>query len=100
VKVRWTGPALRDLEAIADFLSETNPDRALDTARLIFEKGQSLRQHPLRGRRAPKKRPWRELFLAPLPYVVAYEVREAEVVILRVWHMSQDRYRVSRKKRD
>jgi toxin ParE1/3/4 len=100
LKVRWTGPALRDLEAITDFLSETNPERALDTARVIFEKGQSLEQHPFRGRRALKKRPWRELFLVPLPYVVAYEVSETEVAILRVWHMSQDRYPGSRKKRD
>jgi toxin ParE1/3/4 len=98
VKVRWTGPALHDLEGIADFLSETDSRRALEIARKIFDKRQSLQQYPFRGRRAPKKRPWRELILAPLPYIIAYEVAEAEVNILRVWHTSQDRHRRSRKK--
>lgn len=42
----YTGQALQDLERLSDFLLETDPQAAQDTAVLIFDALEILVQHP------------------------------------------------------
>jgi plasmid stabilization system protein ParE len=50
-KLVYAEQALLDLERLADFLLQTDPQAALDTAVLIFETLEILTQHPEIGRK-------------------------------------------------
>jgi addiction module RelE/StbE family toxin len=90
MKVRWTVPAWRDLEAIEAYIARDNPAAAADVGRQILEAAASLKRHPFRGRWDKRKR-FRELVLAPLPYLIAYRVSAEFVSIIRIWHGAQRR---------
>lgn len=53
----------------------------------LRQMGESLRAFPLRGR-AGAEPGTRELPLGR-PYVIVYEVTDAEVIVLRVWHAAE-----------
>ena len=90
MKVRWTGPAWRDLEAIEAYIAQDNPAAAAEVGRKIIEAAASLKRHSNRGRWG-KRRRFRELVLAPLPYLIAYRVSAEFVSIIRIWHGAQHR---------
>lgn len=85
MKLRWTTPALRDLEAIGDCIARDKPLAAAETVSRIFDQADGLATHPHVGRpgRAPGTR---ELVVSETPYVVPYRVRGEEVEILAVFH--------------
>ena len=66
MSIRWTPDAVDDLERIAEYIAENNPDSALRVARRIYVSEESLAEFQGRGRIG-----WvdgtRELVLAPLP---------------------------------
>lgn len=51
IELVYTEQALMDLERLSDFLLETDPQAAQDTAVLIFEALEILVQHPEIGRK-------------------------------------------------
>jgi toxin ParE1/3/4 len=83
MKLRWTGPALTDLDRIATF----NEQRSVGWARLvnhrIVERCQSLLRHPAQGRPILSSSR-RVLSIPDVQYVVSYDVLGDEVRILRV----------------
>ncbi|WP_294534427.1 type II toxin-antitoxin system RelE/ParE family toxin [uncultured Rhodoblastus sp.] len=86
MRVRWTAPALRDLEAIGDYLERENS--AAVAARIvtaILDQADNLAKFPHLGRtgRVPGTR---ELVVADTPFIAPYRVRDAEVEILAVFH--------------
>ena len=90
MKVRWTGPAWHDLEAIEAYIAQDDPVAAAEVGRKIIEAAASLKRHPNRGRWGRRRR-FRELVLAPLPYIIAYRVTAGFVSIIRIWHGAQRR---------
>jgi addiction module RelE/StbE family toxin len=90
LKIKWADAALRDLRAIRDYIALDNPVAADRVAEKITDAADSLKTMPNRGRRGRSKAV-RELVLAPLPYILAYRVKESEVHIVRVWHGRQRR---------
>jgi toxin ParE1/3/4 len=86
MRVRWTTPALRDLEIIGDDIERDNS--AAVAARIvttIFERADNLAAFPHLGR--PGRIPdTRELVVVDTPFIVPYRVRDAEVEILAVFH--------------
>lgn len=86
--VRWTEPAVRDLENIARYIRQDNPQAALRVMRALYDSAMSLESFPNRGRvgRIPGSRE-----LAVAPYIVVYRVRGLAVQILRVYHRAQQR---------
>jgi plasmid stabilization system protein ParE len=86
VNVRWTSPALRDLEIIGDHIERENS--AAVAARIvtaIFDHADNLAKFPDIGR--PGRIPGtRELVIVDTPFIVPYRVRDAEVEILAVFH--------------
>jgi toxin ParE1/3/4 len=85
VRLRWTTPALRDLEAIGDFIARDNPAAAASTIATIFDAAEKLAKHPHLGR-AGRVAETRELVVARTPFVAPYRVRGDEVHILAVFH--------------
>jgi toxin ParE1/3/4 len=85
MKIRWTRPAARDLEAIQDHIAQENPMAAGRLVATIRQRVQQLQDHPQLGR--PGRVPGtRELVISGTPYVAPYRVRDQQVEILALYH--------------
>jgi len=85
VRVRWTPSALRDLEAIGDYVAKDKPGAASRLVGAIFDRTELLILHPESGRPG-RIAGTRELVVTGTPYVVPYRVREGDVEVLAVFH--------------
>ncbi len=87
--VEWSGPARRDLIAIAGYLAANNPEAALAVIDRIDDAIANLADHPRMGRPG-RVASTRELVVPGLPYIVSYRLREHRVQILRVLHAARN----------
>ena len=90
MRIRWTPPAVTDLQQISDYLKEGKPHYRQATMRKIYEKIQTLKQTPHIGRPG-RIDGTRELLFLPMPYVVVYRVHDDAIEVWRIWHTSQSR---------
>jgi toxin ParE1/3/4 len=90
VRLRWTPEAADDLEAIYDYLVQNRPDRASSTIKRIHQDLLGLRRFPLMGR-LTERREVRALLISELPYICVYSIRDEAVILLHIFHTSQDR---------
>jgi toxin ParE1/3/4 len=79
--IRWTRPALADLEGIGDFIARDNPA----AAKRIVVGVDALRDHPNLGRPG-RLTGTRELVVSGTPYLVPYRALGDDVEILAVFH--------------
>lgn len=86
--VRWTLPALADLDAMQDYVAERNPAAAFRMVNAILDRAAHLSQTPQIGRPG-RVQDTRELVLADIGYVVAYRLRDG-VEILAVMHGARE----------
>lgn len=82
-QVVWTYPALASLETIRTYIADFSPLAAQRMALRLTTAGQSLADHPERGRAIGGDR--RELVTVP-PYLIRYRVRAGAVEILAIRH--------------
>ena len=85
MQIRWVRLALKDLEEIAGFISQDNPEVAQDLVRRIWDAAQILAEHPHSGR-AGRVLGTRELVIGGTQYILPYRVIEGEVQIFWVLH--------------
>jgi len=85
VAQKWTRAASRDLESVERYISQDNPETAIDTVVEIIRRVEMLAEHPGLGRPG-RVAGTRELVLGGLPYVVSYIHQADTIVILRVLH--------------
>ena len=83
--IRWTRPALADLEGIGDFIARDNPAAAKRIVGGLVASVDVLRDHPNLGRPG-RLTGTRELVVSGTPYVVPYRVLGDDVQILAVFH--------------
>ncbi len=83
----WKAPAVADLMAIVDYISDDNPDAALALMEEIQGKVAQLPAHPKRCRPG-RVEGTRELVIRP-NYIVVYAENAAAVTVLRVLHAAQ-----------
>ncbi len=88
MKVVWTRPAKRDLEAIGDYIARDNAKAAAQVVIRVLDQAELLTQHPHAGR-AGRIAGTRELVVTNTPFVLPYRVREDCVEILSVFHSSR-----------
>lgn len=81
----WTLAAQNDLDALYDYLVETNPKAARTVVLAILKTTKKLREAPQMGRlgRRPSTR---ELVIAKTPFLVWYRESDAQIEVLRVIH--------------
>jgi len=89
MKVRFTLPALADLEAIVDFLNEKSPSAARGISRRVASLAFLIGERPQAGRRTDDAN-IRRINLRPYPYVLFYEVLPDEVRVMAVMHGARD----------
>ena len=88
MRVRWTTDAADDLERICDFIAENRPVAARGVAQSIVERIGTLETFPHIGRPG-RVHGTREIAFPPLPFIAIYEVREEQIVLLRILHGAQ-----------
>lgn len=90
MRVEWSDAALTDRAAIVDYLLPRNPHAAKRILLRLIDATTDLAMFPNIGREGEDDtREW----VVVHPYVLLYEVNEGTktVLVLRIWHMSQDR---------
>lgn len=85
MRVVWTALALRELEAIGDYIARDNPSAAVRTVTRVFDRVDALADQPESGRigRIPGTR---ELVIIGTPFIVPYRMRDEQIEILSVFH--------------
>jgi addiction module RelE/StbE family toxin len=89
MRVRWTRPALSDLDEIQDYIAQDSPNAADDVVTRLVEGPETLLStNPMIGR-SGRVAGTRELIFSDLPYIVVYRVRDV-VEILAAIHTARD----------
>ena len=85
MKLRWSPQALRDLDAIFDYIAEDNPPAALRWVRRLQTKAEAAVSAPLAGRLVPEvdRSDVREVVLRS--YRIVYRVMEDHLFVLTVF---------------
>lgn len=85
----WTEPALRDLEAIAEFIALDKPDAARAFVRRVFASVDRLKSFPNSGRKPPEipRLPYREVIVRPCR--VFYRIHDRTAFIVHVMRSEQ-----------
>jgi toxin ParE1/3/4 len=89
VRLRYTTPALADLASILDYIAAESPRGAQRVQLRIRTLLDLLSRHPGIGTRTNDST-IRRLTTSPYPYLVFYEVTEAEIIIHAVRHAARD----------
>lgn len=89
--LRWTSRGHSDLLRLYEFLRPVNPTVAVRVVRQLVAGAKRIPTHPRLGVRLPEFAP-REVRRASVgDYEIRYEVTEADVLILRIFHTREDR---------
>jgi len=89
VRLRFTRPALADLDAVLDHIAAHSPRGAQRVQRRIRAIIELARLHPGIGRRTDDPA-IRRVTTTPYPYLVFYEATDAEIIVHAVRHMARD----------
>ena len=88
-RLRYTLPALADLEAILDYIVARSPQGARRVQSRIRAVIELLTQHPFIGTRTNDPA-IRRMTTAPYPYLIFYEATDAELIVHAVRHAARD----------
>jgi plasmid stabilization system protein ParE len=92
VTIRWSPEARGDIDRLADFVAAYNPLRASEIEQELSQAPKKLREFPRRASRLSEfgKREIRELRVGN--YLLRYEVKGADIVVLRFFHLRENRF--------
>lgn len=88
LRLRFTQRALRRLELIGEYLYAESPAYASHVMMQLHVATNALAEQPLIGR-VGRLTGSRELVLAEISYIIAYEVHENELIVLSFFHTSR-----------
>lgn len=87
--IQWTERAAQQLEQARDYITLSNSEAVADNVILrILRSVERLATFPMSGRPG-RVRGTRELVVPNTPFVVAYALDQARIVILAVYHGAQ-----------
>jgi toxin ParE1/3/4 len=89
VRLRYTLPALADLESILDYIAARSPQGARRVQARIKAILDLLLVHPRVGARTDDPT-IRRVTTTPYPYLVFYEITETEIVVHAIRHGARD----------
>jgi toxin ParE1/3/4 len=90
VRLRYTGPALADLNSILDYITEQSPRTAIRVQARIRAIIELVRNHPAISERTSDP-DIRRMPVTPYRYLVFYEVGDDEIIVHAVRHGARDR---------
>jgi toxin ParE1/3/4 len=89
MRIKWLDLAVDDLEEIADYISQDNPEAARRVVNRLWIAVKSLAEQPKMGR-SGRVYGTRELVVSDTPFAAPYRVVGSEIQILRVLHGARD----------
>src|SRR5882672_4495513 len=89
MRLRYTLPALDDLQSILDYVADRSPQGAARIHSRIRSVTDLLLRYPLAGA-ATDDPTIRRMTTTPYPYLIFYEVTDAEIIIHAVRHGARD----------
>ncbi len=89
MRLRYTLPALADLESVLDYIAARSPRGAARIHSRIRSITDLLLRFPLAGA-ATDDPSIRRMTTTPYPYLIFYEVTDAEIVVHAVRHGARD----------
>jgi toxin ParE1/3/4 len=89
LKIRWTLPAVNNLQSIFQYIAADNEEAAHRMMERIHAAIERVAQMPYSAR-GGKHAGTRELVVPRTPYIVMYRIHEEAIQILRVFHGAQD----------
>ena len=89
MKLRYTLPALADLQAILDYIAAHSPQGARQVQARLQAIIDLLLLYPDMGRRTNDPS-IRRMTTPPYPYLVFYEATETEIIIHAIRHAARD----------
>jgi plasmid stabilization system protein ParE len=91
VALRWTSLAYADLRRLHAFLEAVNPRSAELSVQLIVNRAERIPEQPRLGERLARfgNREVRRVVVEK--YEIRYELRDAVIVLLRIFHTREDR---------
>jgi addiction module RelE/StbE family toxin len=89
VKIRYTTPALADLDSVLGYISAHSPQGAKRVQARIQAAIELLAIHPRIGIRTSDPS-IRRLTVLPYPYLVFYEITDSEIIIHAVRHTARN----------
>ena len=89
--IGWTSRAVDDVARLHEFLAPVNRRAAASVIRALTGAAARLSTHPRLGEKLEQYEPREVRRLLVGSYELRYEVRATQVVVLRVWHVREDR---------
>jgi toxin ParE1/3/4 len=86
--IEWTEQATRQLDQAHDYIALSNNEVAARITMQIVTSVQQLAVYPMSGR-AGRVTGTRELVISNTPFIVAYAIEIADIVVLAVYHGAQ-----------
>ncbi|WP_083355135.1 type II toxin-antitoxin system RelE/ParE family toxin [Mesorhizobium sp. ORS 3428] len=90
MELKWTSKALSDLVRLHDFLAPTNSQAAARAVQSLAAGPARLIEHPRIGEKLEEFEP-REVRILVGNYEIRYEIQNATIFVLRLWHTREDR---------
>ena len=91
MELQWTGKARSDLMRLYDFLAPVNPRAATQTIKSLVAAPMRLLENPRLGDRLSEYEPREVRRILVGRYEMRYEIRDAVLYVLRIWHTREDR---------
>lgn len=91
MELRWTSKALSDLARLYDFLAAVNQPAAARTVQQLTAAPTVLLSNPRVGERLEEFAPRDVRRILVGHYEIRYEIADATIYLLRLWHTREDR---------
>ncbi|MBA4090730.1 MULTISPECIES: type II toxin-antitoxin system RelE/ParE family toxin [Sphingomonadaceae] len=87
MRLRWTADAVRDRDAIYDYVEARSPRAAIRLDTIFSQKAADLSRLPAMGR--PGRVPGTRELIAHRNYILVYDLTDTDVRILRLLHAAR-----------
>jgi plasmid stabilization system protein ParE len=91
MKLQWTDKALSDLVRLHEFLAPVNPQAADKIVKSLTAATGRLLEYPRIGEKIDHYEPREVRRLLVGRYEMRYEIRDATIYVLRIWHTRESR---------
>lgn len=89
--ITWTSKALSDLVRLYEFLAIKNKQAAAQTVQLLSAAPERLLEQARIGEKLDEFAPREVRRIVVGRYEMRYEIQEAIIIVLRIWHTREDR---------
>ncbi len=91
MELKWTRKALADLTRLHEFLAPANRQAAAKAVQALTKAPTILPSNPRIGEQLFQFAPREVRRILVAQYEVRYEIRDAVIYVLRLWHTREDR---------